>query len=167
MTEVKDTVIHTGVLEDWVLNTAQMQDTKYLQRFRIPAKPLNPRKPAQTETPSLQQSDTLSGHTLHLGPRSTTIMHQAPHIPATPYPGIYNGNSGLGSSSVHALQANIGPPAHLRNFVPWAPYSSPTGLSPPSQIPYPPPLRPSQFLHFPSPTSPQTLPLQQLGSSQL
>ncbi|KAJ3933723.1 MAG: hypothetical protein NXY57DRAFT_1060372, partial [Lentinula lateritia] len=70
--EVKDTVIHTGVLEDWVLNTAQMRDTKYLQRFRIPAKPLvleyvleqsatqewalqNPRKPAQTETPSLPQ----------------------------------------------------------------------------------------------------------------
>lgn len=121
--EVKDTVIHTGVLEDWVLNTAQMRDTKYLQRFRIPAKPLvleyvleqsatqewalqNPRKPAQTETPSLpqvhrsstsyfppssaqsaanssqtQQSDTLSGHTLHLEPRSTATMHQAPYIP--------------------------------------------------------------------------------------
>ncbi|KAJ3916142.1 hypothetical protein F5877DRAFT_47159, partial [Lentinula edodes] len=30
-TEVKDTVIHTGVLEDWVLNTAQMRDAKYLQ----------------------------------------------------------------------------------------------------------------------------------------
>ncbi|KAJ3846380.1 hypothetical protein EV368DRAFT_52883, partial [Lentinula lateritia] len=38
--ELKDIVVHKGVLEDWVLNTAQMRDTQYLQRFCISVTPL-------------------------------------------------------------------------------------------------------------------------------
>ncbi|KAJ4473242.1 hypothetical protein C8R41DRAFT_968057, partial [Lentinula lateritia] len=38
--KLKDVVVHKGVLEDWVLNTAQMRDAQYLQRFRIPVSPL-------------------------------------------------------------------------------------------------------------------------------
>ncbi|KAJ4465765.1 hypothetical protein C8J55DRAFT_405138, partial [Lentinula edodes] len=39
--ELKDVVVHKGDLEDWVLNTAQMRDAQYLQRFRIPVVPLS------------------------------------------------------------------------------------------------------------------------------
>ncbi|KAJ3805860.1 hypothetical protein F5876DRAFT_81326 [Lentinula aff. lateritia] len=107
--KLKGVVVHRGNPQDQLLNTAQMRDAKYIQRFRIQAEPLsfnlvleqsathewnamNKSKPvtrpsARRETPqmeSIPQASVQSNHPQREIPPQH--LHSSPMIPSNLYP---------------------------------------------------------------------------------
>ncbi|KAJ3884626.1 hypothetical protein GG344DRAFT_60313, partial [Lentinula edodes] len=141
--ELKDVVVHRGVLEDWVLNTAQMRDAQYLQRFRIPVVPLsltyvleqsaarewaaqNPRKPTQLQAPYMlpppPQHRPVLGRQLAPSRQGNTSPNQAAARSGsiTPGPAVLH--------AYHPYPSFSEPPSHQQQ-------APPQTLHPPPPIP--------------------------------
>ncbi|KAE9400250.1 hypothetical protein BT96DRAFT_993265 [Gymnopus androsaceus JB14] len=91
--QLKGAVVHKGNLQDKVLNTAQMRDAKYVQKFCIKAVPLSLdhvlEESATREWNAQNRSKAISGQTANTGqhPRSTSTSARSwalsviPHSP--------------------------------------------------------------------------------------